>query len=97
MILTFTNSFLVLNDNSSRGHYPTSGKKRLRHEKGADARTLSVEICMDCVNFMLEVKILRAFTHNAQYVKTNAHLNLIKGIFRNKPSIIAEMENSWSG
>ena len=33
-------------------------------------------------------------TDNVQYVTYNAHLNLIRGIFSNKPSLIAEMENS---
>ena len=33
-------------------------------------------------------------TYNVQYVNWNAHLNLMKGIFSNKPSIAAEKESS---
>ena len=36
------------------------------------------------------------FTHDAKYVNVNpnAHLNIVNGIFSNKPSMIAEKENS---
>ena len=47
-----------------------------------------------CGNFDRLQKYEGTFTLNAQYVNSNAHLNLIKCIFSSKICIIAEVENS---
>ena len=63
---------------------------------------MTVEILTDCGNFMLEalnfslehflkLKHFGTFTYITQIIHSNASLNLFKGIFSNKPLIIAEI------
>ena len=75
--------------------------------KGAAVRTLSAEMLMDRRNVVLgalncslfclvKLKYYCTFTHNAQYVNSNANLIPKNGIFSNKPSIINSMHNFYS-
>ena len=60
----------------------------------------AAEILMDCGNFMvaalnlslihfLKLKYYGTFTYITQIVHSNAYLNLFKGVFSDKPLIIA--------
>ena len=62
-----------------------------RHEKRRKRKDTvrgNLDRALNCslIHF-LKLKYWGTFTQNAQYVNSNAHLNLIKGLFSNKPSI----------
>ena len=75
--------------------------------KGGDMQKLSSDNFRDCRNCMLGALIFSriyflklnfccTFTHNAQYVNSDANLIPKNGISSNKPSIIDTMHNLYS-